>query len=162
MRSDKPKNSSSEKNLCVVRSVVYLLKSIIALIVTPIDEDRTVIDTRAILTPTFETDMGLGQGSYGRSLPGEIALGPVSAEDHGRAAIAVTVTTGFMLPRIANIKDADGPHEVKFRSADIDVRAILNELEGPVGWSEIVDWRGLERPTVVGRVQNFKDAPSVI
>ena len=106
--------------------------------------------------------MGFGQGGNGRSLPREIALGPVSAEDHGRAAIAVTVTTGFMLPRIANIKDADGPHEVEFRSADIDVRTILNELESPVGWNEIVGWRGLERSTVVGPVQNFKDAPSVI
>ncbi|KZX97381.1 hypothetical protein A3728_09340 [Sulfitobacter sp. HI0040] len=142
--------------------VVYLLKSVIALIVTPINEDGPVIDTRAILAPTFETDMGLGQGSYGRSLPGEIALGPVSAKDYSRAAIAVTVTTGFMLPRIANIKDADGPHEVEFRSADIDVCAILNVLKSPVGWNEIVNWRGLERPTVVGPVQNFKYAPSVV
>ncbi|MFV1635857.1 hypothetical protein VXL51_06990 [Phaeobacter sp. JH20_17] len=95
-------------------------------------------------------------------MPGEIALGPVSAEDHGRAAIAVTVATGFMLLRIANIKDSDGSYEVEFRSADIDVRAILNELEGQVGWNEIVDWRGLERSTVVRPVQNFKDAASVV
>jgi hypothetical protein len=67
-----------------------------------------------------------------------------------------------MLPRIANIKDADGPHEVEFRSADIDVRAILNELEGPVGWNEIFDWQGLERSTAVGPVQGFKDAASVV
>ena len=146
----------------LVLSVIHLFEAVVALIVTPIDEDRTVVDTGAILAPTFKSYMGLGQGSYGRSLPSEIALGSVRAEDHGRTAIAVTVTTGFMLPRIANIKDADGPHEVEFRSADIDVRAILNELEGPVGWNEIVDWRGLERPTVVGPVQGFKDAPSVV
>ena len=114
--------------------VVHLFEAVVALIVTPIDEDRSVVDTGAILAPTFKSHMGLGQGSYGRSLPGEIALGPVGAEDHGRAAIAVTVTTGFMLPRIANIKDADGPHEVELRSADIDVRAILNEPECLVGW----------------------------
>lgn len=88
-------------------------------------------------------------------------MGPIGAEDHGGATIAVAVTSGFMLLRIANIKDADGPHEVEFRSADIDVRAILNELEGPVGWNEIVDWQGLERSTAVGPVQGFKDTASV-
>ena len=141
--------------------VVHLFEAVVALIVTPIDEYRSVVDTGAILAPAFKSHMGFGQGGNGRSLPSEIALGPVSAEDHGRAAIAVTITTGFMLPCIANIKDADGPDKVELRSADIYVRAILNELESPVGWNEIVDWRGLERPTVVGPVQNFKDAPSV-
>ena len=120
--------------------VVHLFEAVVALIVTPIDEDRSVVDTGTILAPTFKSHMGLGQGSYGRSLPGEIPLGPVGAEDHGCAAIAVTVTTGFMLPRIANIKDTDGSYEIEFRSADIDVRAVLNEPEGPVGWNEIVDW----------------------
>ena len=148
-------------NLHGGRSVVYPLKPVIALIVAPIDEDGSVIDTRAVLAPTFESHMGLGQGSYGRSLPGEIALGPVSAEDHGRAAIAVTVTTGFMLPGIANIKDPYGPHEIELGSADIDVRAILNEPECLVGGNEIVGWQGLERSTVVGPVQGFKDAASV-
>ena len=95
-------------------------------------------------------------------MPGEIALGPVSAQDHGRAAIAVTVTTGFMLPRIANIKDSDGPDKVELRSADIYVRAILNEPECLVGGNEIVDWQGLEQSTVVGSVKNFKDATSVV
>ena len=142
--------------------VVHLFEAVVALIVTPIDEDRSVIDTRAILAPTFKSHMGLGQGSYGRSMPGEITLGPVGAEDDGRAAIAVTVTTGFMLPCIANIKDADGPHEVELRSADIDVRAILNELEGPFGRNEIVDWRRLARSTAVRLVQGFKDAASVV
>lgn len=142
--------------------VVHLFEAVVAFIVTPIDEDRSMVDTGAILAPTFKSHMGLGQGSYGRSMPREVALGPVNAEDHGRAAIAVTVTTGFMLPRIANIIDTDGPHEVEFRTADIDVRAILNELEDPVGWNEIVDWQGLERSTVVGPVQGFKDAASVV
>lgn len=49
--------------------VVHLFEAVVALIVTPIDEDRSVIDTRAILAPTFKSHMGLGQGSYGRSLP---------------------------------------------------------------------------------------------
>lgn len=89
-------------------------------------------------------------------------MGSVSADDHGRAAIAVAVTTGFMLPGIANIKDSDGPHEVELRSADIDVRAILNEPECLVGRSEIVDWQGLERSTAVRLVQGFKDAASVV
>ena len=89
-------------------------------------------------------------------------MGPVCAEDHGCAAIAVTVTTGFMLPGIANIKDADGPYEIELRSADIDVRAVLNEPECLVGGNEIVDWQGLERSTAVGPVQGFKDAVSVV
>ncbi|ALG92490.1 hypothetical protein TQ29_20010 (plasmid) [Actibacterium sp. EMB200-NS6] len=67
-----------------------------------------------------------------------------------------------MLPCIANIKDADGPHEVELRSADIDVRAILNEPECLVGGNEIVDWQGLERSTAVRLVQGFKDAASVV
>ena len=142
--------------------VIHLFEAVVALIVTPIDEDRSVVDTGAILAPTFKSHMGLGQGSYGRSMPREIALGPVSAEDHGRAAIAVTVTTGFVLPRIANIKDADRPDEVEFRSADIDVRAILNEPECLVGGNEIVYWQGLERSTAVRLVQGFKDAASVV
>ena len=95
-------------------------------------------------------------------MPGEVALGPVSAKDHGRAAIAVTVTTGFVLSRIANIKDADGPHEIELRSADIDVRPILNESEGLVGGNEFVSWQGLERSTAVGPVQGFKDGASVV
>ena len=78
--------------------VVHLFEAVVALIVTPIDEDRSVIDARAILAPTFKSHMSLGQGSYGRSLPREIALGPVSAKYHGRAAIAITVTE--LLPNL--------------------------------------------------------------
>ncbi|GAB5463245.1 MAG: hypothetical protein HoeaKO_33360 [Hoeflea alexandrii] len=98
-----------------------------------------MVDTRAILAPTFETYMGLRQGSYRRSLPGKIALDPIGAEDHGGATVAVAVTSRFMLPGIANIKDADGPHEIELRSTDIDVRAILNAPEGSVGGNDIVD-----------------------
>ena len=141
--------------------VVHLFEAIVAFIVTPIDEYGSVIETRAILAPTLKSHMGLGQCSYGRSMPREIALGPVGAEDHGRAAIAVTVTTGFMLSRIANIKDADGPHKIELRSADIDVRTILNEQERLVGRNEIVDWRGLERSAAVRLVKGLKDAASV-
>ena len=132
--------------------VVHLFEAVVALIVTPIDKDRSVVDTGAVLAPTFKSHMGLGQGSYGRSMPREIALGSVCAEDHGRASVAVTITPGLVLPRISYIEDADGPYEIEFRSADIDVRAILNELEGPVSWNEIVDWQGLERSTAVGPV----------
>ena len=59
----------SEANLHGGWSVVYLLKPVVSLIVTPIDEDRSVIDTRAVLAPTFKSYMSLGQGSYGRSMP---------------------------------------------------------------------------------------------
>lgn len=50
-------------------SVVHLFKAVVALVVTPIDEDRSMIDTRAILAPTFKSYMSLGQGSYGSSMP---------------------------------------------------------------------------------------------
>ena len=142
--------------------VVHLFEAVVALIVTPIDEDRSVIDTRAILAPTFKSHMGLGQGSYGRSMPREIALGSVCAEDHGRASVAVTITPRLVLPCISYIEDADGPYEIELRSADIDVRAVLNEPECLVGGNEIVDWQGLERSTAVGPVQGFKDAVSVV
>ena len=56
----------------------------------------------------------------------------ISAEDHDGATVAVAVTSRFVLPRIPDIKDADGPHEIEFRAADIDVRAVLNEPESPV------------------------------
>ena len=67
-----------------------------------------------------------------------------------------------MLSRIPDIIDTDGPHEIEFRSADIDVRAVLNKLEDPVGGNEIVDWQGLEWFTAIGPVQDFKDAASVV
>ena len=37
--------------------VVHLLKAVVALVVAPIDEDGSMIDTGAILAPSFETDM---------------------------------------------------------------------------------------------------------
>lgn len=49
--------------------VVHLFEAVVALIVAPIDEDRSVIDARAILAPTFKSYMSLRQGGYGRSLP---------------------------------------------------------------------------------------------
>ena len=65
-------------------------------------------------------------------------MGCVCAEDHGGATIAVAVTSGFVLSRIPDIKDSDGSYEVEFRSADIDVRAILNEPGGPVGGIKVI------------------------
>jgi hypothetical protein len=40
--------------------VVHLLKAVVPFIVTPVDEDRTVIDAGAVLAPAFEADMGGG------------------------------------------------------------------------------------------------------
>ena len=37
--------------------VVHLLKPVVALVVTPVDEDGSMIDNGAILAPSFETDM---------------------------------------------------------------------------------------------------------
>ena len=88
-------------------------------------------------------------------------MGPVSAEDHSRAAIAVTVTTGFVLPRIPHIEDADRPHEIELWPADIDVRAVLSKPQREVCGDEIIYWQGLERSTAVGPVQGFKSAARV-
>lgn len=43
--------------LSLLPLVVHLLKAIVPFIVTPVDEDRTVVDAGAILAPAFETDM---------------------------------------------------------------------------------------------------------
>lgn len=55
--SYKSKKPSSAVSLCVGKSVVHLLKAVVALVVVPIDEDGSMIDTGAILAPSFETDM---------------------------------------------------------------------------------------------------------
>ena len=106
--------------------------------------------------------MGLGQGSYGRSLPRKIALGPVGAEDHGRASVAVTIAPGLVLSCVPDIKNTDGSYKIELRAADIDIRAVLNETEGPVGGNELVNWQGLKWSTAVGTVQGFEDAASVV
>ena len=177
--SYKSKKPSSVASQCGGKSVAHLLKAVVALVVAPIDEDGSMIDTRAILAPSFKSHMGFGQGSYRRSVPSEIALGPVSAEDYSRATIAVSVATGFVLPRITNIKDADGPHEVELRSADIDVRAVLNKPKGLVGRNEvtrcfwnapssnnwisgIARWKGLSRSSAVVLEECFKDAVCIV
>lgn len=115
-----------------------------------------------MFSPSFETNMIGGKGGDGRPLPGKVTLDAICAKNDGCAAIAVTVTSGFELPCIADIKDADGPHEIELRSADIDVRTTLNEPEGVVGGNEIIDWQGLERSTAVGPIQTFKDAASAV
>ncbi len=103
----------------------------------------------------------------------------ISAEDHGGAAVAVTITTGFVLSRIPDIKNADGTDEVELRSADIDVCAILNELEGLVGgikvirsfwsapnnlnrFSSIAGWKRLSRSSDVVLEERFKDAVGTV
>ncbi len=55
--SYKPEKRGSAASQCGGRSVVHLLKSVVALVVAPIDEDGSMIDTGAILAPSFETDM---------------------------------------------------------------------------------------------------------
>ena len=48
-----------------------------------------------------------------------------------------------MLSRISDIKDSDGSDEVELKSADIDVRTVLNEPEGLVVGNKIIRcvWR---------------------
>jgi hypothetical protein len=82
--------------------------------------------------------MGRGEGGGGRSLPGEVTLGPIGAKDDHRTAVAVAVSPGFVLPCITNIKDADRPHEIELRSADVDVCTILNEAQGKIHGDELI------------------------
>ena len=42
--------------------IVHLLKSVVALIVPPIDKHRSMPDARTIVSPPLEPDMGLRQG----------------------------------------------------------------------------------------------------
>lgn len=56
--SYKSKKPSSVASQCGGRSVVHLLKAVVALVVAPIDEHGSMIDTGAILAPAFEADMG--------------------------------------------------------------------------------------------------------
>jgi hypothetical protein len=46
--------------LSLLALVAHLLEAVVPFIVTPVDEDGTVIDAGAILAPAFETDMGGG------------------------------------------------------------------------------------------------------
>ena len=156
------KKPSSETNLRGGRSVVHLLEPVVAVIVTPIDEDGSVINARAMLAPALKAYVSRRKGSDGRPLPSEIALGPVGAEDHGRASVTIPIAPGLVLSCIPYIEDADGPHEIELWPADIDVRAVLNEPQGEVGGNEIIYWQGLKRSTVVGPEQGFNYAVSVV
>ena len=161
-----------------VRSVVHLLKPVVAFVVAPIDEDGSVINAGAMFAPAFKAYVSRRKGSDGRPLPREIALGPVSAEDYGRASVAVPIAPGFVLSRIPYIKDADGPHEIELWSADIDISAILNEVREAVGGNEVfigirgapnsldwlsnvgdlTRWKGLAQSCFVGLQERFIDA----
>jgi hypothetical protein len=70
-------------------------------------------------------------------VPSEIALGPIGAEDDGGATFAVVVASRFVLLRMTDIKDSDRSYEVELRSADIEVRSILNEPEGLVEGNKV-------------------------
>jgi hypothetical protein len=137
VRSYTPKKPSSQTNRRGGRSVVHLLEPVVALIVTPVDENGSVINARAMLAPAFKAYVSRRKGSDGRPLPGEVTLGPVSAENHGRASVTFPIAPGLVLSRIPYIKDANGSDEIEFRSADIDVRAVLNEPEGSVRGNEV-------------------------
>ena len=132
------KKPSSETNLRGGRSVVHLLEPVVILIVTPIDEDGSVINARAMLAPALKAYVSRRKGSDGRPLPSEIALGPVSAEDHGRASVTVPIAPGLVLSRIPYIKDANGSDEIEFRPADIDICTILNEAQGKIHGNKLV------------------------
>ena len=82
-------------------------------------------------------------------MPRKVTLGPVGAEYNNRAAVAVAISPGFVLSGITNIKDADGPHKIELRAADVDVRTILGEAQRELRRDEAA--RGLSRePNGIG------------
>lgn len=131
-----------------------------------------------MLAPAFKAYVSRRKSSDGRPLPGEVTLGPVSAENHGRASVTVPIAPGLVLSCIPYIKYANGPDEIEFRPADIDVCAILNEPEGPVGgnkvtgiWSAprnfnwvsgVAPWKGLSRSSAVVLEERIKDAVCIV
>lgn len=56
-----------------------------------------------------------------------------------RTTFTASFAASLILAGIANIIDADGPYEVELRSADINVRAVLNQLDFLGSRREIVD-----------------------
>jgi len=118
--------------------VIHLLKPVIALIIAPVHEDGPMIDAWAMISPPFKPYVGRGEGGGGRSLPGEVTLGPIGAKDDRRTAIAVAITPGFTLSCIPDVKDANGPNEIEIRSADVDICAILNEAQGIICRGEVI------------------------
>lgn len=118
-------------------SVVHLLKAVVALIVTPFDEDGSVVDAGSNVSPPFQTRMRSGKGRNCRVLPGEFTLGAICSKNDDGTTVAILITTGFVLTGIADIKDADGTHEIEFGSADVDVCAFLHEVESLGGANEL-------------------------
>lgn len=108
--------------------VVHLLEPVIALVVSPVDEDRAMKDGRTMIAPTFQADMGLGQRRDGRTRPGKIALGSVGADKDGFVTAAIAVT-GLALARVPDIVDTDRADEIEVRSTDVDVGSVLDETQ---------------------------------
>lgn len=73
--------------------IVHLLKAVFSTVVMPINEDGSVIDTWAILAPSFKANMGGGKGADRRPLPGEVTLDTIGAKNDGSATIAIAVTS---------------------------------------------------------------------
>jgi len=113
--------------------VVHLLEPVIALIVSPIDEDRTVIDGRTMIAPAFQANMGLGQRRDGRTRPGKIALGSIGSEKDGFVTAAIAFTR-LALACVTHIVDTDRPDEIEVRSADIDVGSVLDQVQCGTVW----------------------------
>ena len=59
-------------------------------------------------------------------------MGAVSSEDDYCTAVAVAISHRLLLPCISNVKDADGSDKIELRTADIDVRPILDEAKHKV------------------------------
>jgi len=93
--------------------------------------------------PSAQDQQSDGQGGFSWSFPGEVTLGFICTQHHSGATIAAPVKRGFVLARTPNIKNLDGQNKIKLGPTDTDIRAVLNELERPVGGNEgFIDiWR---------------------
>lgn len=121
--------SSRAMESVAVFSVIDLLISVRALIVMPVHKHGSMVQFRATFSPSLETQMGTGQGIYGRGVPGKLPLHPILSETDDGVSIAIPSVVGFFLFCDAHMKDADRTHKIKCRPTDIDIRSGLDAFK---------------------------------
>lgn len=119
-------------------SVVHLLKPIVSLVVAPFDEHRSMVDAWAVQSPALKPDMGVWENCGRRARPGKIALCAITAKIDMCKTFAIALSTGFVLACQTHIKNPNRPHEIEFRSTDVDIRAITNVTQCKIRCGKIV------------------------
>ena len=115
--------------------VVHLLESIVAFEVAPLHKNRTMPDTRAVIAIALDADMGVGKGTYAAPSPTVVALRAVAAESHTRISIAAATVLSATFPLTClSLKDSDRANKVEFRTAYVDIGAILCQMQRKHFW----------------------------